>query len=437
MPIIKLIASIILLPLISAQFVFAQVTSSVIGKGWANNSVNTIIFRKNSLVSYKGYQYAAYYSEGKKVVLAKRKSGSQEWLTRETDFKGKTEDAHNVISIMVDGEGYLHLAWDHHNNPLHYSRSVEPGSLEMISPTSMIGRNEKELSYPEFYRLPDGNLLFFYRDGGSGRGDLIINKYDTKSKTWARLQDKLISGERKRNAYWQAFVDSKGTIHISWVWRESPDVSSNHDMCYARSDDGGYTWVKSNGEKYSLPITATTAEHALNIPQKSELINQTSMGTDKKGNAFIVSYWRDQNQTVPQYHLIYNLGKGWDSFALDLRKTPFSLSGGGTKRIPISRPQVMIKGAGKKASVLMIFRDEERGGKASALLIPKLGKRKWEITDLTEENLGSWEPSFDTELWREKQILNLFIQRTEQADGEGITDIQPQEVKVLEFKPEF
>ena len=31
----------------------------------------------------------------------------------------------------------------------------------------------------------------------------------------------LVSGEGKRNAYWQAVTDKKGTIHISWVWRES------------------------------------------------------------------------------------------------------------------------------------------------------------------------------------------------------------------------
>lgn len=437
MPISKLVASLFLLPLISAQLSFAQTTSSVIGKGWANNSVNTIIFRKNSLVTHNGYQYAAYYNQEKKVVLAKRKLGSNDWITRETDFKGKTEDAHNVISIMMDGDGFLHLAWDHHNNPLHYSRSVEAGSLDLISPTSMVGRNEKELSYPEFYRLPDGNLLFFYRDGGSGRGDLIINKYNRKTKTWSRLQDNLISGERKRNAYWQAFVDDKGTIHISWVWRESPDVASNHDMCYARSKDGGFTWEKSTGEPYSLPIIAATAEHALDIPQKSELINQTSMGADKKGNPFIVSYWKDQGQLIPQYHLLYNLGESWKTMALDFRKTPFSLSGGGTKRIPISRPQVMVKGTGKGASLLMLFRDEERGSKASALLMSSLKKKKWEITDLSEENLGSWEPSFDTELWKQKKLLNLFVQHTEQTDGEGISNIQPQPVKVLEYKPKF
>jgi len=433
---------IIFLSLFCSQLAFsvashAQTTSSIVGKGWASNSVNTTVFRKNSLVTFRDTQYTAYYNSEKFVVLAKRAAGSQNWELKQTPFKGKAEDAHNVISIMTDGDGYLHLAWDHHNNKLHYSRSVKPGSLEMLDEMPMTGKDEKELSYPEFYKNPDGSILFFYRDGGSGRGNLVINKYSIQTRKWTRLQDNLISGEKKRNAYWQACVDNKGVIHVSWVWRESPDVASNHDMCYARSSDGGLTWQKSNGQSYTLPITAATAEHACDIPQKSELINQTSISCDEKGRPFIVSYWKNQGELVPQYHIIYHNGKNWKNFSLNFRKTPFSLSGVGTKRIPISRPQIMVEGKGEKASLLVLFRDEERDSKASVLLIPKLKTRRWSIQDLSDENLGSWEPTYDTELWRSKSILNLFVQHTDQTDAEGISALAPQDVKVLEFKPNF
>ncbi|MGO8055575.1 BNR-4 repeat-containing protein, partial [Rhizobium leguminosarum] len=62
-----------------------------------------------------------------------------------------------------------------------------------------------------------------------------------------------------------------------------------HDICYARSKDGGKTWEKSSGEKYQSPITAANAEYALRIPQKSELINQTSMFADAQGNPYIAN----------------------------------------------------------------------------------------------------------------------------------------------------
>ena len=405
-----------------------------VADAWAGNTVNTAIFRKNSLVTYKNSQFIGFYNSSGYLTLGKRSLGDSTWTVQQTPYKGNVKDAHNIISIMADGEGYLHVAWDHHNNALRYAKSVKPESLELSEKMPMVGKNENRLSYPEFYKLANGNLLFFYRDGGSGGGNLIVNSYDLKTKKWTRLQDNLLDGEGERNAYWQACVDDKGYIHLSWVWRETPDVASNHDMAYACSKDGGVTWENSEGEKYKLPITASSAEYAMHIPQKHELINQTAMACDERGNPFIATYWRDAGTDIPQYHLIYHLRHQWQVKSLDFRKSSFSLSGAGTKQIPISRPQIMVSGKGKNASVLMLFRDAERGDKASALTM-KLKNSNWTIIDLNEHSLGSWEPTYDTELWRNRKILNLFIQRTPQKDGEGLTETPPQPVEVLEWKP--
>jgi hypothetical protein len=408
-----------------------------VSDGWAANSVNAVVFRKNSLATFKDTQFIAFYNQERYVMLGKRKLGEEKWVLQQTTYRGNTSDAHNSISIMVDDAGYLHLSWDHHNNPLRYARSIAPGSLQLTDKLTMTGSNEQNVTYPEFYNLSDGDLLFLYRDGRSGQGNLVINKYYTATQRWQQLHSNLIDGEGKRNAYWQACVDGLGTIHISWVWRESPDVASNHDLCYARSVDGGKTWERSTGEKYQLPVTAATAEYTCRIPQNSELINQTSMSADNKGNPFIASYWREADSKVPQYHIVYLTANGWKVRNLHFRKTAFSLSGAGTKRIPVSRPQVMVKGSGNKASVLLLFRDEERGSKASAVVINKIKKNRWTVLDLTTNSLGSWEPTYDTGLWREKKLLHLFVQRVEQVDAEGKANIPPQPVQVLEWQPKF
>ncbi len=220
-----------------------------VADGWANNSVNVVVFRKNSLVSSKKTQFIAFYNPAGKMVLGKRKLCSAKWKILETAFGGNVKDAHNSISIMSDGDGYLHVAWDHHGNALNYARSVAPFSLELTDKISMTGSYETNVTYPEFYKMPDGDLIFMYRDGRSGKGNLAINRYALKTKTWSQLHANLIDGEGRQNAYWQACVDKKGTIHVSWVWRSSPNVASNHDMCYARSADGGKSWEKSTGEK--------------------------------------------------------------------------------------------------------------------------------------------------------------------------------------------
>jgi hypothetical protein len=403
--------------------------------GWASNSVNAVIFRKNSLVTFKGYQYTAFYDSAQYVVLVKRKSASGKWTINRTLYKGDATDAHKSISIIADGAGYLHVAWGQHNNPLNYAKSLKPGSLALTSKLPMTGSKESKLSYPEFYKLPGGDLLFFYRDGGSGNGNLMINRYSVTTKSWVRLQNNLIDGEGKRNAYWQLAIDAVGTIHLSWVWRESPDVASNHDIAYACSKDGGLTWQKTNGEKYTLPITAANAEYACKIPQKSELINQTSMFADAAGRPFIATYWTDAGETVPQYHIVYFNGTAWAVNNLGFRKTTFSLSGMGTKSIPISRPQIVAWQKGKNIAAALVFRDEERGSKVSLAVSNDITGNNWQITDLTAQSVGSWEPTYDTELWKQKEIINLFIQNVTQVDGEGNANTPPQPVQIIEWKP--
>ncbi|MFC4211226.1 BNR repeat-containing protein [Pedobacter lithocola] len=410
-------------------------TSTIAENGWANNSVNAVIFRKNSLVTFKNYQYAAYYDSKQFVVLAKRKNGSNNWSVNRTQYKGDATDAHKSISIIVDGLGFLHVAWGQHNNSLNYAKGISAGSLTLGEKLVMVRNKEVKVSYPEFYKLPAGDLLFFYRDGGSGNGNLMINRYAVKSKSWQRIQDGMIDGEGKRNAYWQVAIDTKGAIHLSWVWRESPDVASNHDLCYAKSLDGGLTWQKSTGEKYKLPIVESNAEYALKIPQKSELINQTSMYADANGKVFIAGYWRENQDSIPQYHIVFNDGNNWKVNNLSFRKTPFSLSGGGTKKIPISRPQIIVWPNKNRFAAGIIFRDAERANKASIAINQDIISNNWQIKDFITESVGDWEPSYDTELWKNKTILNLYLQNVIQIDGEGKAASKPTAVKVLQWKP--
>jgi len=414
------------------------VSFSAVGQGWAGNSVNVAVFRKNALVSDGTTQYIAYYDARGHVVLGKRRLGSDAWLLQRTAYTGSLKDAHNAISIMVDGAGILHMAWDHHNNGLHYARATAPGSLDLVE-APMLGRDERSVSYPEFFRMPDGGLLFLYRDGGSGRGNLVLNRYDAAGG-WRRVADNLISGEGRRNAYWQACVDAQGTIHVSWVWRETPDVASNHDMAYARSRDGGASWEDSSGKPYVLPITAASAEYAARIPKGSELINQTSMSFDGAGHPYIATYWREAGEkrgsTVPQYRVLYHTGSEWRRLDLDFRRTPFSLSGMGTKAIPIARPQILVDQTGGDPGGLLVFRDAERGERVSVARIASFASKRWRVDDLDGAPVGAWEPTYDSELWRRQGVLHLFHQGVRQVDGEGVASVPPSPVRVLQWTPQ-
>ena len=211
-------------------------------------------------------------------------------------------------------------------------------------------------------------------------------------------------------------------------------METNHDLCYARSSDGGKTWEKSTGEKYTLPINALNAEYACMIPQRSELINQTSMTADKSGNPYIVTYWREQGSDVPQYRMVWNDGEKWNRQQITNRTTPFSLSGGGTKMIPVARPRLVIEEKGNNKRAYCIYRDEERGSKVSMAYSDNIEQGVWSYSDLSDFSVDAWEPSLDTGLWMKSGKLHLFVQKSTQGDGEIATKSGEEMVYVMEVK---
>ncbi len=420
-------------------------TELPIALGWARTKVNAVIFRHSALCSYGDSQVASFYDPAGRVVLARRKHGSDRWETHTTALTGRTADAHNAISLAFDGAGYLHVSWDHHGSPLRYCRSRSPlsavplsqapNSLELGEPEPMVSQLEQRVTYPEFYKLPGGDLLFFYRDGSSGSGNLVLNRYDTKARTWRRLHDNLLDGEGERNAYWQVAVDRRGHIHLSWVWRETGDVVTNHDIAYARSADGGITWTKTTGEPYTLPIDDDSAEYAVRIPQNSELANQTSMAVDHAGHPYIANFWRDKPTAVPQYRLVVHDGKAWKTHQVGQRTLDFHRRGGGTKRPPISRPVLLLDSDAERTHAYMLFRDAERGKKISVACSTDLQSGEWSFVDLTRESTGQADPMIDPVVWDERREIHLLTQFVGQGDGEKQEDVPPQMVSVVEWSP--
>jgi hypothetical protein len=216
------------------------------------------------------------------------------------------------------------------------------------------------------------------------------------------------------------------------VWRDSPDVATNHDVMYAFSPDEGRSWRGASGARHALPITARTAEVAWPVTKGSELINQTSMTADRAGHPVIATYWREEGSDVPQLRIVWHDGGVWRSSQVGERRLAFRLSGGGTKRIPLSRPQVLATGRGE---VLVVYRDAERGGGISVARSADPARERWTVTELMTSSVGQWEPTYDLERWRASGTLSLFVQRVGQGDGERLEDLAPQPVRVLDWSP--
>lgn len=418
-------------PLLSNQLI----RESKVALGYSASSVNAVVFRRNSLVSFRDHQYIAFYDSLNSVVIGKRPLGTDDWTLHTTQYAGNTTDAHNDISIMVDGDGYLHISWDHHGHPLRYATGISPGSIEVGDKKPMTGRLENRVTYPEFYKYKDGDLLFFYRDGSSGNGNLVLNRYRTSHKKWENVQENLLDGEGERNAYWQIWVDQNDVIHLSWVWRESGDASTNRNLGYAKSEDGGVTWQKSTGEEYSLPIKDGEGELVWRIPMNRNLINTTSMTSDDEGNPYIATYYKPKEENCTNCYLFYLNEGEWKRSKITDRRLDFDLAGGGTRRIPLSRPQIACQKMDGKDILFHIYRDEEYGNQiilSKALVDTSV---VWNSVSLSDKDMGQWEPTFDSELWKERSELHLYGQQVQQISGDRANpEAKPSQVSVFEVQ---
>lgn len=405
------------------------------GKGFARTGVNVAIFRASSLVTSERTQYAAFYDEQGRVVLARRDLDLLRWDTLVTGLTGNVRDVHNVVSLGVDGRGLLHVAWDHHNNPLNYCQGVKPGSLELGVKRPMTGE-EKAVCYPQFFRLPDGDLLFLYRSGSSGAGDLDITRYDVKTGRWSAVPGPIVAGEGERNAYWQTAIDPRtGAIHLSWCWRErkgNADLVTNHDICYARSADGGKTWQRADGQAYSLPITAASAEIAWPVPQRSNLANMTSMAVDSHGHPFIVNTWKPAGEPTEQVHLVFHDGAHWRLREVG-RRQGYPLRLGSENGFTLSRPLVLID---REDHPIVVIRDAARGWRVSVAVSDDAQYRNWRFEDLTAESVGDWEPTYDATRWDRDGVLSLFVQKCAVGYPQpALPDIGGEPAWVLEWTP--
>lgn len=287
--------------------------------------VNNNSFQKNGLLTYKGYQYAVWYTAARNAVVARRVLGATSWSTVTLSHQLKSSDSHNVISMGVSKvDGRLHLNMDSHSDGYFYVKSVaglmdNPSGTAWTSAvfgavqTSLDGLAlTSQFTYPQFVATPEGRLQLSYRVAVSGNGRNALAEYDGSSWTalgeWTGSTGTYTSehgSSTARNMYLHGIdYDVNGRLHAFFTWREnaaavmcSSGGISNHDTGYVYSTDRGRSWrndagtvVGTTGSSDTVAVTdAGLVVDALN-PDHS-LMNQESQSTDSTGLPHaIISY---------------------------------------------------------------------------------------------------------------------------------------------------
>ncbi|MEU5598343.1 BNR repeat-containing protein [Streptomyces sp. NPDC020298] len=320
--------------------------------------VNNNSFQKNGLLTYKGYQYAAWYTSTRDAVVARRALGASTWSTVTLSHRLKSDDSHNVISMGVSKtDGRLHLNMDSHSDGFFYVKSAaglldNPGTTAWTS--SVFGAVQTSLdglalttqfTYPQFVSTPEGRLQLSYRVGISGNGRNALAEYDGSSWTalgeWSASTGTYTSSHgasTARNMYLHGIdYDLNGRLHSFFTWREQNAAVmcnsggiTNHDTGYVYSTDRGRTWrndagtvVGTTGTLDTVAVTdAGLVVDSLN-PDHS-LMNQESQATDSTGLPHAVisyvpgrfgqcttDYVADRTANGRAFHLRKNSSGNW------------------------------------------------------------------------------------------------------------------------------
>lgn len=276
---------------------------------WSGHPVNFALLTEGER------QYVGYYDEQRRMTVACRKLGSSAWTTQ-TLPSSVGWDSHNYITLAFDREGQLHVVGNLHVTPLVYFRTEKPGDVtSLVRVARMTGQRESRMTYPQFIKDAHGGLVFTYRDGESGDGSTIYNRYDEKKRAWTRLLDRpLFDGEGARNAYPVGPVyGPDGYWHMTWLWRDGRDAETNHTLCHARSRDLS-AWENAAGKPIRLPITFGLAGVVVDpVPVEGGIINGSGkIGFDQRKQP-VISYHKFDDKGATQVYLARFENDAWRS----------------------------------------------------------------------------------------------------------------------------
>lgn len=248
-------------------------------------------------------QYAVYYDAEHRMTVASRKLDTNGWQFQVLPSKVGW-DSHNYITMAMDSAGQLHVSGNMHAKPLVYFRTEKAGDITTLKRAPMTGKLEEKVTYPKFLTNLNGDLIFTYRHGGSGNGINPYNIYDPRTQSWSRfLETPLFDGEGKMNAYPLGPVRGPdGWFHAVWVWRDTPDCATNHDLSYARSKDLIH-WESAFGGPVTLPVKIGQTVLCVDpIPSHGGIINSGKYLFFDSRNRPVISYHKsDDNGNMQVY----------------------------------------------------------------------------------------------------------------------------------------
>ncbi len=195
-------------------------------------------------------------------------------------------DAHKNPHLLIDDDGYIYVFYRSHCSPTHLEKSARPYD---ISQWVSMGVVAEASSYPQPWELKKGEISVFYRGGGTHNATESCVRSRDGGKTWSKPE--IIASSPPKNGFYAVTIAETGEyprkVHMAWSVTRG-DWWQRYHVFYAYSDDGGYTWKKSDGSTHQLPITEPTSERIFksDVPDRGVWLKDIQL--DSKGNPYIL-----------------------------------------------------------------------------------------------------------------------------------------------------
>ncbi|NOU61286.1 BNR-4 repeat-containing protein [Marinifilum caeruleilacunae] len=247
------------------------------------------------------------------------------------------DDYHGKPSIVVDDLGYIHVVFGGHGGTIDLAGYNEFGGysdgefkhLRSNSPEDIGtgtsdwtrlnsapgGGNTGEISvygtYPQFLKVPNGDIYFFYRHG-SHQSDWTYQKSTDNGNTWS---DEVVFLDGGLIETWYAWLTVNGNrIDCAYNYHPGGSGDDRQDIYYMYLDTSNDTWYNVQGSDLSskIPMNLSRSKKKTKVkntnPDNYE-VDDIVVRTDPNGIPHIAfRYYNDQ-----AYHMMWD-GSDWTTY---------------------------------------------------------------------------------------------------------------------------